>query len=321
MTKYSLLTTASVAVLALAITSPALAGPNDFANKGNAQVDVFNGNFGGNGGSGGTGGDATVGVGTQLGGAGGAANGAAGGTIASDRDAGGAGNDVNANSGNHYTRKTVNVSAVNNQNQNHVAVKGEYMEGGPTIDTSGGYNKQKGNSAHADSSAGAAALNVNLTDISGGDATGGLALAVNAAGTVAVGGTVMASTNANDTADATGDASAHATGSANNPQGATAESGTTQGGDGGTGAQTDSGNSGGSNNVNETLGGEALAEAFGGDTSGDQNANGGGVSSGVTTVDGLGSAAGAFAMNGASGSFGVGNAANAVAARVSTINN
>ncbi|TFG85956.1 MAG: hypothetical protein E4H18_04825 [Hyphomicrobiales bacterium] len=189
--------------------------------------------------------------------------------------------------------------------------KGQKGGHGATIDTSGGSNYQNGGSAHANGSAGAGALNLNFTDVSGGTARGGSASAKNDADTNARGGYVVDAPNflgqGNAGGSANGDASAHASGNSA-PQDATVAGGEATGGEGGD-----------STNGNSTLGGQSLAAANGGNTSGPQNANGGDVSSGVMTVDGMGNAAGAFAMNAAAGAFGVGNSANAVAAHVNTI--
>jgi hypothetical protein len=310
MTKRTLLTTASAAVLAMAIASPVMADPNDFANSGNGSVGILNLTLGGSGGSGGDGGDAT-GPAVSSGGNGGAgAVGGVGGVII---------NNINANSGNTYNRKEVKVHASNHQTATSGGGYGpmdhtetlQFIGYGATIDTSGGSNRQSGGSASASGSAGAAALNLNFTDVSGGTATGGSASATNDADTTAHGGYVVDAPNLLDDGNAggsaSGDASAHAKGNSA-PQGATVA-----------GGQANGGNGGDSTNDNDTMGGQALAAANGGNTSGPQNANGGPVNSGVMTVDGMGSAAGAFAMNAASGAFGVGNSANAVAAHVDSI--
>jgi hypothetical protein len=291
MTKRTLLTTASAAVLAMVIASPVMAGPNDFANKGDGKVGILNLTLGGSGGSGGAGGNPSD-VGTSGGNGGNGANGGVGGVII---------NNVNANSGNTYKRTEVNVHASNHQT----------ARSGGKIDTSGGRNYQSGGSANASGSATAGALNVNFTDVSGGNARGDSASANNDANTTARGGFVVDVGSGN----ASGDASAHADGTSTTQDG-TAVSGATTGGNGGSGGE---GGEGGSSNDNTTLGGESLAAANGGNTSGPQNANGGNVDSGVMTVDGMANAAGAFAMNSATGAFGVGNSANAVAARVNSI--
>lgn len=297
MTKHTLLTTASAAVLALALASPAMAGPNDFANQGNSGVGVLNLSFGGAGGDGGDGGDPGVG------GVGG--NGGASGAIQ---------NNIDSNSGNTYARTTVNVTAGNEQD---VTLEGNY------IDTSGYYNEQDGGSASASASAGAAALNVNLTSISGGNATGASVDAETSAEATAGGGEVgdviANGAGPNGVGDALGTASAYATGNSGD-QTAAAEGGNVNGGNGGVGAANDQGFGPGSSNDNETMGGEALAEANGGDTSGDQVADGGPVGSGNGNISGLGSAAGAYAITAASGQFGAVNAGNAIAVKVNTVN-
>lgn len=231
------------------------------------------------------------------GGAGGAGAAAAGGNGGNGSASGPITNTVNSNSNNTYERTEINVDAYNVQNAST----------GGSIDTSGGSNEQYGGDATASASAGALGINLNGTIANGGVANGDSVDSSIDADTDAHGGTVNTVTTNGD-GNATGNASAESDGNSGALT-ATATGGETNGGDGGT-----------SSNTNTTTGGTATATATGGSTSGSQSANGGAVSSGAIDISGMANAAGAFAITQLTGQFAAGNAANAIAAYVGTIN-